>query len=71
MIERQHGQTAFSCDNCPTTSNLVDDDDFKALVREVRSEGWGIEKIDGEWVHTCPDCAKTRALDRAREKFAR
>lgn len=69
MIERQHGEVAFACDTCPTTTDLVEDSDFNRLVMEAKTEGWHIEKVGGEWVHTCPDCAKKTALDRAREKF--
>ena len=45
------------CDFCEYW-RAVDDDDFFAVIEEVKAEGWKIFKDDDDWKHKCPDCAR-------------
>ena len=51
------------------SSSLDFDGDFYETVEETKSLGWRISKKDGEWMHRCPECA--RSAGKAGTKKAR
>jgi hypothetical protein len=57
MLDRQHGEIIFTCDNCSevldTHQRTFDE------ARDVFSlEGWRSLKDGQIYVHYCPDCSK-------------
>lgn len=59
MIERNRHTKCFdvTCDSCSTEYLEVETEDFKAVIREIKLEGWSVFKDDDdEWNHTCPNC---------------
>lgn len=56
-IERTGGyrEVYFVCDTCGEVCE-TGTDEFMDALREVKDAGWKVEKLGGEWVHTCPDC---------------
>jgi hypothetical protein len=57
MIDRQHGLIVFECDACEETCETGFDEWVDAWPCAKR-EGWKSRKIDGEWIHTCPECSE-------------
>lgn len=55
MMDRQHGQLVFECDNCDETLE-TDEGDFSEALAVFRRANWKAEKVGLDWVHTCPAC---------------
>jgi hypothetical protein len=48
-----------SCDRCSTGEERISTDEaphFLAVVEQIKSEGWKVKKVGGEWEHYCPEC---------------
>lgn len=58
MIDRQHGEIIFSCDDCDDTME-TGEDDFHVALAIVKREGWTVRQVSGEWLHRCPSCVRT------------
>ena len=55
-IDRDFEDCSVTCDMCGKTKT-VDSMDYSDINEELRSEGWIIKKIDGEWLEfCCYDC---------------
>ena len=64
MIEREGGKLLFVCDECNEAFESKENDGYGQVGFNItwgaaKDEGWRARKIDNDWVHTCPDCAKT------------
>lgn len=46
----------MTCDECGTEDSHSGD--FKESVQQFRDDGWIVEKVDDEWIYTCPDCKR-------------
>lgn len=62
-------ERAIECDECPTTTDPFDRDDFQQMVDTAKADGWLIKQEGGEWTHKCPDCKGGDRLAAARAKF--
>ncbi|TAM97293.1 MAG: hypothetical protein EPN45_19530 [Rhizobiaceae bacterium] len=58
MIERHAGRMQIVCECGAAQRSTYARDEFDVMVADARAEGFVIEKIAGEWAHTCPDCAE-------------
>lgn len=56
-IERVGQVITFQCDTCPDAFD-PDSTDFAEAWAEAKENGWRATKVDGEWMHSCPDCAE-------------
>lgn len=55
-INYSFGDCDVTCDMCEK-SKTVDSTNYSDINDELRSEGWIIKKIDGEWLEfCCYDC---------------
>ncbi|MBW7966777.1 hypothetical protein [Bradyrhizobium sp. BR 10261] len=55
MMDRQRGKILFECDSCDEVLH-TDAREFDEAREQLRSEGWYVRKICGEWMHGCPNC---------------
>jgi len=55
MIDRQHGQVVFECDDCGQTLE-TGESDFGDAMNAYKDEGWRSKKERTGWLHLCPDC---------------
>lgn len=55
MIDRQHGEIIFECDDCGDTLETGESEWVDAQA-EFRREGWRAQNLSGEWLHLCADC---------------
>ena len=67
MIERDGIEYLVSCDEC-SWEDFFGYDDFYDVIDAMKLAGWKISKKDGEWLHTCPDCAYGVAADGATDE---
>jgi len=44
----------LSCDNYCGQAGVFDS--FDAVAGYARKNGWKIKKVDGKWIHICPEC---------------
>lgn len=56
MTEKQ-GPGAFEamCDVCPEHVE-IEAASFKDAADRLKRDGWRIDNVKGEWLHTCPSC---------------
>lgn len=52
---RDSGGIVFQCDGCEDTYE-THDKVFETAWLDAKGDGWIARKLDGEWVHYCPDC---------------
>jgi len=57
-IDREFQTADISCDRCPH-SEQHQETDFYEVIKEMKSDGWKIRRIDEEWEHICPDCTRS------------
>jgi len=58
MIEKDGFFWSVQCEHCSNSEDDIDTDtSFASVVDEIKSRGWRITKIDGDWAHICPVCA--------------
>jgi hypothetical protein len=55
MLDRQHGEVIFVCDNCDDILR-TGEDEFELAMNELREAGWSNERIGREWLHLCGAC---------------
>lgn len=57
-IGRYCGEVSVECDTCgeELTETELDVEGFEGLLAAIKADGWRIEQVAGQWVHTCPDC---------------
>ena len=61
MLDRQHGRLVIECDSC---GDLYEGDGaedaspafFDAFIAGAKQEGWKMQPVGNDWVHTCPAC---------------
>jgi len=58
-IERHAGRRQIVCDCGMAQRNTYAADEFDVMVSDAKAEGFVIEKVAGEWQHSCPSCAET------------
>ena len=62
MTHQRDGQVhQFDCDapRCTWSYSGGDDyPDFREAWEAAKAEGWVTFRLDGEWVHYCPECKK-------------
>lgn len=62
MIEKDKTSNIFyvHCDekHCNHSDEFDTNDDWAALIAEIKADGWQIQNIDGEWYHRCPACVE-------------
>lgn len=68
-IHKDGRQQQIECEECTTTTDLYDHDDFDRMIAAAKKAGWKIEIAGGEWVHTCPACRGGDRLARQRALF--
>lgn len=59
MIERHAGLQQIVCDCGVSQPRTYQADEFDVMVSDARAAGWSIQRIAGEWTHTCPDCRES------------
>ena len=60
MIEQHSGQQQLVCD-CGFSQRLsYAGDEFDVMIADAKDDGWKIQKVSGEWTHTCPTCAEPK-----------
>jgi Fe2+ or Zn2+ uptake regulation protein len=59
MIERDSGKMLFVCDECNEAFESEDGETFQDTWAAAKDDGWRARKLGNDWVHACPDCAKT------------
>jgi len=55
MLDRQHNQIVFECDECGETLE-TGESDFSDALSAFRDDGWRSRLVEGSWVHLCGDC---------------
>lgn len=45
------------CDECGA-EDRIERETFHEVIDVMKSEGWKIRRINGEWEHHCSDCAE-------------
>ncbi|MDG4903160.1 hypothetical protein P9279_21870 [Mesorhizobium sp. WSM4962] len=58
MIERYSGQQQIVCECGASQPRTYQSDEFDVMVSDARHHGWSIQRLAGEWTHTCPDCVE-------------
>lgn len=58
MIERHSGRQQIVCDCGAAQRRSYAGDEFDIMIADAKAKGWAIQKVAGEWTHTCPDCAE-------------
>lgn len=49
------------CDNCDEGEYQTDEEDFFSAIDEIKSYGWTVHKVKGQWEHWCPECSTKEA----------
>lgn len=52
-----NGPITFCCDDCGDVDETRCSD-FASALAKSRSHGWKALKVEDEWEHRCPDCAR-------------
>lgn len=61
LRDKHNGQITFECDECGGDCD-TGEDDFMAALEQIKSEGWIIKKIGGDWLHFCRiECFKKKS----------
>lgn len=68
-VHKEAGESFLECEDCTTTTDLYDEEQFEAMIRDAKAAGWLIKLEHGEWVHRCPDHKHGDRLAAARSKF--
>ncbi|HTU18527.1 MAG TPA: hypothetical protein VMG10_10745 [Gemmataceae bacterium] len=55
MIHTDQDELVAVCNDC-SSEQYGGTLEFRPFVAQLRSDGWRIDKVDGEWHHTCPEC---------------
>jgi hypothetical protein len=55
MIERHSGKMQLVC-QCGASRKVYAAEDFTIMITEAKADGWKVQKVAGEWEHSCPDC---------------
>jgi hypothetical protein len=68
MLEKDHsGFTTIYCDGELCAEKFEHDGwgavDIIGAVEKARDEGWRIKRVDGEWIHFCPECVRTGNIE--------
>ena len=58
MKDIQHGKIVFECDLCPETLE-TDTGEWSIAKATFDHEGWKAKQIAAEWVHGCPQHARS------------
>lgn len=56
MIEKHAGRQQLVCDCGFAQRRTYSGDEFDVMIADAKAEGWAIQKVAGEWMHTCPSC---------------
>lgn len=59
MIERHAGRQQLVCDCGFAQRRSYEADEFDVMIADAKAEGWAIQKVAGDWTHTCPACAES------------
>lgn len=60
----------IECDECGSTTDEYDEDDFQIMVQTAKEGGWKIDQDgSGAWTHLCPDCRSGGRLAAAQRLF--
>lgn len=54
MIDTRKGACRFVCDRCEL--EFPEDGEFHEVLEAIKSEGWKVSNLGGDWMHFCPDC---------------
>jgi Fe2+ or Zn2+ uptake regulation protein len=59
MIEKDYNTKVFTvhCEGCDETEEIDTNDDWQAMIAELKARGWKIVKTKDGWDHYCPTCA--------------
>jgi hypothetical protein len=60
MLDRQKGRLVVECDAYGDLYEDQDADDFKAFIEGAKREGWTMQPVGNDWVHTCSGCCLAR-----------
>lgn len=58
-IEKHAGLQQLVCDCGISQPRSYQSDEFDVMVADARAAGWSIQRVAGEWTHTCPDCRES------------
>ena len=54
MIEKIYkDKRMLTCDNCGDGTEC---ENWADALEYIKDNGWQKKRVDGEWVHYCPDC---------------
>lgn len=56
-IETHLQITTVTCDECGDTYESGYDDRFDYFIEELKTLGWTMGNVRGEWWHKCKDCS--------------
>lgn len=56
MLDQQHGNIFFSCDDCGEVLDTKTSS-FEAARNMLRRANWRITKVGEEWRHYCVECS--------------
>lgn len=59
-IRKDGSELVCECEECGDIYYGGTIEDFTTFVKELRKDGWNINKEEGGWHHSCPNCARSR-----------
>lgn len=66
-IEKHAGLQQIVCECGASQARTYQADEFDVMVSDARTARWSIQRVAGEWTHTCPDCVEaTRGKPQSR-----
>jgi ferredoxin len=63
-IKRDKDELCATCDECGeecysgAAYDPSSQEDFRSFVKDLRDEGWSVNKEDDEWTHRCSTCSE-------------
>ena len=58
MIRKEDGEFVCECNECGIEEFGGTMEDFREFVQQLKDTGWKIRKLEGEFMHFCPDCER-------------
>lgn len=58
MITRNRGELVCECADCGTKA-YGGTAEWSKFIDNLKEDGWNMRKDGDEWLHQCPECAKS------------
>jgi hypothetical protein len=55
MLDRQHGNVIFECDDCGEVLDTKTSN-FEAAHNLMKRQGWAAQLVNEQWQHFCSQC---------------